>query len=68
MQQKRNGCIGNIKYNIKENKWILTKKCNNKIAHDTITFENYYKDFLNNNLINYNIDCIRIQKFLLELL
>ena len=47
---------------------ILIKICNNKIDHDTITFENYYKDFLKNNIINYNIDYIKIQKFYIRAL
>ena len=66
--EKRNDCIGNIKYDIKENKWILTKICNNKIAHNTITFEKYYKDFLKNTLINYNIDYLKIQNFYIRAL
>ena len=66
--KKRNGCKGIIKYDIKENTWIMRYKCDEKIAHDTITFDKFYNDFLNNNIKNYNIEYIKIQKFYIRAL
>ena len=43
-------------------------KCDEKISHDTITFDKFYNDFLNNNIKNYNIEYIKIQKFYIRAL
>ena len=42
----------------------ITKLCNIKVTHDTITYEQFYKDFKNNKTLDkLNMKNIKIQKF-----
>ena len=63
MEKKRNGYNGAIKYDKIEKKWILQRKCNEKITHDTCKFDRFYNDYINNNINKYDLSIIKFQKY-----
>ena len=61
--KKRNDCKGLLKYYTENNKFYLMYKCNKEIKHDTANFNQFYNDFLSDNLIKYNLKYKKFQKF-----
>ena len=61
--KKRNGCPGSIKYIINNNNWEVINKCDIKIIHDTIKYEDFYNDYIENNLNKYNMEILKFQKY-----
>jgi len=61
--KKLNGCFGKIKYSLKEKNWYILKECDINIIQNTSNFEIFYKDYLENNLIKYNMQIKKFQKY-----
>ena len=43
------------KYALKEKNWYTSNECDINIIHNNSNFEIFYKDYLENNLIKYNM-------------
>ena len=61
--KKANGCKGFIKYSKLNKKWYIIRFCDNNIDHDTCTFNEYYRDFLDKKTSEYDMLKIKFQKF-----
>ena len=53
--KRRFGCKGKLKYLINDNKWFQINECDINIEHDIITFKEFYIDYINHNLNEYNM-------------
>ena len=64
--KRRSGCEGKIKFDKKNKKWILTNICDTKIEHDIIKFDNFFKDYKDNNLKKYNMEYRKYQEYFVK--
>ena len=51
------------KYNKKEKKFYMTQVCDKKIVHDTLNFEDFYKDYKDNKIDKYNMTFRKYQEY-----
>jgi len=57
-----------IKYNKEKEKWIIYKECLNNIKHDTCNFDLFYDKFKNEQLSEFNMNYIKIQRYYIQAL
>jgi len=66
--KRRNGCIGKIKYDINNKKFLIINEYNDIIEHVVLPFKDFNQDYLNKDLKNYNMSYKKISKVLYQII
>jgi len=66
--KRSKGWIGKCKYNKKDKKWYTIKECNKKFIHDIKNFDNFYIDYKNKKLTNYEMNIKKYREYFVKVL
>ena len=64
--KRRFGCKGKIKYDINNKKFFIINECNDAIEHDVLPFTEFNQDYLDKNLVNYNMSYKKYQRYYIK--